>query len=86
MEWWSHIHSRRSAHRIRSHPMKIAYNTKVFLAFLAVMFALQAGFDGRRILNAVTSDALETVLQRLAIAALFAAGATFLWNLVRREP
>jgi|BarGraIncu00222A_1022003.scaffolds.fasta_scaffold32035_2 hypothetical protein len=66
--------------------MKIAYNTKVFLAFLAVMFALQAGFDGRSILNAVTSDALETVLQRLAIAALFAAGATFLWNLVRREP
>ena len=66
--------------------MNIAYNTKVFLAFLAVMFALQAVFDGRSILNAVTSDALETFLQRLAIAALIAAGATFLWNLVRREP
>ena len=66
--------------------MRIAYNTKVFLAFLAVMFALQAGFDGHSILNAVTSDALETVLQRLAIATLFAAGATFLWDLVRREP
>jgi hypothetical protein len=50
------------------------------------MFALQAVFDGRSILNAVTSDALETFLQRLAIAALIAAGATFLWNLVRRKP
>jgi hypothetical protein len=58
--------------------MKITDNTKVFLAFLAVMFALQAVFDGRSILNAVTSDVLETFLQRLAISALFAAGATFL--------
>src|ERR1035437_8698865 len=48
--------------------MKITDNTKVFLAFLAVMFALQAVFDGRSILNAVTSDALETFLQRLAVS------------------
>jgi hypothetical protein len=65
--------------------MKIRERTKFFLAVLAVIFALQAMFNGRTILDSATSEALEVFVQRLGIAALIAAGATFFWGQSRHN-
>jgi len=65
--------------------MKISTNTRVFLAVLALVFALQALFDGHSAFDAVPSEAVKIFVVRLGISALIAVAVAFFWGLFHRN-
>ncbi len=61
--------------------MKLGNNARVFLAVLALAFALQVTFD----LNSDWQDPLKTFLQRLGVSMLIAVAVAFFWGQFRRN-